>query len=53
VVSAPRDAVARFGAAATLIGAVGGDALIIEGELELPVGELERVHRDGLASLLQ
>ena len=52
VVSAPAEAVARFGAAAQVIGEVGGDALIVDGELELPVAELERVHRDGLASLL-
>ena len=52
VVSGPQEALARFGAAATLIGAVGGEALVIEGELEVPVAELERVHRDGLVSLL-
>jgi phosphoribosylformylglycinamidine synthase len=52
VVSGPADALARFGAAATLIGEVGGDALVIEGQLELPVGELARVHRDGLSRLL-
>jgi phosphoribosylformylglycinamidine synthase len=53
VVSAPRDAVARFGAAATLIGEVGGDALEIAGELSVAVAELARVHSDGLAALLQ
>jgi phosphoribosylformylglycinamidine synthase subunit PurL len=53
VVSAPRDAVARFGAAATLIGKVGGDALEIAGELSVAVAELARVHSDGLAALLQ
>ena len=52
VVSAPRDALVRFGAAATLIGEVGGDALIVEGELWLAIAELARVHRDGLAALL-
>jgi phosphoribosylformylglycinamidine synthase subunit PurL len=52
VVSAPRDAVARFGAAATLIGEVGGDALEIAGELSVAVAELARVHADGLAGLL-
>ena len=52
VVSAPREAVARFGAAAQMIGEVGGDTLAIDGELELPVADLARVHRDGLASLL-
>jgi phosphoribosylformylglycinamidine synthase II len=52
VVSAPREAVARFGAAAHVIGEVGGGALVVEGELDLPVAELARVHRDGLAALL-
>ena len=52
VVSAPREAVARFGAAARVIGEVGGDALVVEGELDLPVAELARVHRDGLAALV-
>ena len=52
VVSGPADALARFGGAARVIGAVGGDALVIEGELDVPVAELERVHRDGLVSLL-
>ena len=52
VVSAPREAVARFGAAAHVIGQVGGDALVVEGELDLPVAELARVHRDGLAALV-
>ena len=33
VVSGPRAALARFGAAATEIGEVGGDALVIDGEL--------------------
>ena len=35
-----------------MIGEVGGDALVVEGELDLPVAELARVHRDGLAALL-
>jgi phosphoribosylformylglycinamidine synthase len=52
VVSGPREALARFGGAARVIGEVGGDALLVEGELELPVAELARVHRDGLAVLL-
>ena len=42
----------RFGAAAHVIGEVGGDALVVEGELDLPVAELARVHRDGLAALV-
>ncbi len=52
VVSGPQEALARFGAAARVIGEAGGDALVIERELELSVAELERVHRDGLVSLL-
>ena len=52
VVSAPRDSLARFGGAALVLGEVGGDTLSIDGTLELPVDELARVHRDGLASLL-
>ena len=52
VVSGPREALARFGAAAIDIGAVEGETLVIEGALELPVVELARVHRDGLAVLL-
>jgi phosphoribosylformylglycinamidine synthase subunit PurL len=52
VVSGARDALARFGAAARVLGEVGGDALVIEGELDVPVAELARVHRDGLAALL-
>jgi phosphoribosylformylglycinamidine synthase len=52
VVSGPREALARFGGAARVIGEVGGDALLVEGDLELPVAELARVHRDGLAVLL-
>ena len=52
VVSGPRAALARFGAAATEIGEVGGDALVIERELELPVAELARAHAEGLVRLL-
>jgi phosphoribosylformylglycinamidine synthase len=52
VVSGPREALARFGAAAQVVGEVGGHALVVEGELELPVAELARVHADGLAALL-
>jgi phosphoribosylformylglycinamidine synthase subunit PurL len=52
VVSGPREALARFGAAAVELGEVGGDVLSIDGELELAVGELARTHRDGLARLL-
>jgi phosphoribosylformylglycinamidine synthase subunit PurL len=52
VVSGPQDALARFGAAARVIGHTGGNALAIDGVLELPVAELARVHRDGLADLI-
>jgi phosphoribosylformylglycinamidine synthase len=52
VVSGPREVLARFGAAARVLGEVGGDTLTIEGELEIPVRELARVHRDGLSALL-
>jgi phosphoribosylformylglycinamidine synthase subunit PurL len=52
VVSGPREALARFGAAARVLGEVGGDALAIDGELDVPVAELARVHREGLAALL-
>jgi phosphoribosylformylglycinamidine synthase II len=53
LVSGPAEAMAAFGAAARVIGEVGGDALAIAGELDLPVAELARVHSDGLAELLQ
>ncbi len=52
VVSGPRAALARFGAAATEIGEVGGDALLIDGELELAVDELSRAHAEGLVRLV-
>ena len=52
VVSGPREVLARFGAAARVLGEVGGDTLAIEGELEIPVAELARVHADGLVALL-
>jgi phosphoribosylformylglycinamidine synthase subunit PurL len=53
LVSGPRAAMTAFGAAARVLGEVGGDALVIDGELDLPVAELARVHADGLAALLQ
>jgi phosphoribosylformylglycinamidine synthase subunit PurL len=52
VVSGPAEALSRFGAAARVIGSVGGEALVVEGALSVAVAELERVHRDGLVSLL-
>ncbi len=35
-----------------MIGEVGGAALVVDGELDLPVAELARVHREGLSRLL-
>jgi phosphoribosylformylglycinamidine synthase subunit PurL len=52
VVSGPAEAMAAFGAAARVIGTVEGDALGIEGALDLPVAELTRVHGAGLAELV-
>jgi phosphoribosylformylglycinamidine synthase len=52
VVSGPREALARFGAAARVIGTVGGDALRIEGVLDVGVADLARAHAGGLADLL-
>jgi phosphoribosylformylglycinamidine synthase len=49
VVSAPAEALAAFGGAATVIGTVGGDALVA-GDLRIGVLELSRVHAEGLAS---
>jgi phosphoribosylformylglycinamidine synthase subunit PurL len=53
LVSGPAEAMAAFGAAARVVGEVGGDALAIAGELDLPVAELAHVHADGLPALLQ
>jgi phosphoribosylformylglycinamidine synthase subunit PurL len=52
VVSAPRDALAALGAAARVIGEVGGETLDIAGERPVEVAELSRVHAQGLAQLL-
>jgi phosphoribosylformylglycinamidine synthase subunit PurL len=52
VVSGRREALARFGGAARIIGTVGGDALLIEGVLEVPLAELSRAHASGLADLM-
>jgi hypothetical protein len=41
-----------FGAAARVIGEVGGDVLAIAGALDLPVALLFRVHAEGLAGRL-
>jgi phosphoribosylformylglycinamidine synthase subunit PurL len=53
VVSGPREALARFGAAAHVLGTVGGEALRIEGVLEIPVADLARTHAAGLADVLR
>jgi phosphoribosylformylglycinamidine synthase II len=53
VASGPRDAFTAFGAAATVIGIVGGDELRISGALALPVRELAGVHADGLGALMR
>jgi phosphoribosylformylglycinamidine synthase II len=52
LVSGPREALAAFGSAARVIGEVGGDALIIDGVLDVPLTELEQAFSGGLASLL-
>ena len=53
VVSGPREALARFGGAARVLGTVGGGALRIEGALDVPLDELSRAHAVGLADLLR
>jgi phosphoribosylformylglycinamidine synthase subunit PurL len=53
VVSCPRESLARFGAAAKVLGIVGGEALRIEGVLDVPVERLGRAHALGLADLLR
>jgi phosphoribosylformylglycinamidine synthase len=53
VVSGPHDAFTAFGAAATVIGIVGGDELRIGAGLSLSVDELAAVHADGLAILMR
>ena len=52
VVSGPASALRAFGAAARIIGTVGGTELTIEGVLSVPVDELRRAHTYGLAELL-
>src|SRR5215207_8995068 len=52
VVTGARDAFAAFGAAAAVIGIVGGDELRIAGALALAVSRLADVHAGGLAALL-
>jgi phosphoribosylformylglycinamidine synthase subunit PurL len=55
VVSGDRDAFGAFGAAAAVIGTVGGESLRLDGShgtVEVAVRELAGVHEDGLATLL-
>jgi phosphoribosylformylglycinamidine synthase len=52
VVSGDAEALKAFGAAARVIGEVGGDVLDIEGVLTVPLIDLERAHSGGLAALL-
>jgi phosphoribosylformylglycinamidine synthase II len=52
VVSGPEQSLRAFGGAATRIGTVGGDALVVEGALSVPVAELSAAHAGGLANLL-
>lgn len=40
------------GAPFTILGTVGGDSLVIEGALEVPVAKLERAYRTGLPKIL-
>jgi phosphoribosylformylglycinamidine synthase len=53
LVSGDPAALRAFGAAARVIGEVGGDALSIDGGLSVPLVDLERAHSDGLADLLR
>jgi phosphoribosylformylglycinamidine synthase II len=52
VVSGSPGAFTAFGAAARIVGTVGGGALVIDGALSVPVAELARTHAGGLAGLL-
>jgi phosphoribosylformylglycinamidine synthase len=52
VVSGPASALAAFGAAARVIGSVGGDTATIDGVLSVPLDELDRAFTYGLADLL-
>jgi phosphoribosylformylglycinamidine synthase subunit PurL len=52
LVSGDAVALKAFGAAARVIGEVGGDALDVEGVLTVPLTDLERAHSLGLADLL-
>jgi len=53
VVSGPAEAMTAFGAAARVIGEVGGDVLAIEGALSVPLVDLDRAFSRGLSDLLE
>ena len=52
LVSGPPEALRAFGAAARVIGEVGGDVLAVDGILDVPLADLRRAHSGGLAGLL-
>jgi hypothetical protein len=60
VVSLPKENAARFvalaqecGAPVIRLGAVGGDRLVVESALDVPVAELARAWRDGIPGVLR
>jgi phosphoribosylformylglycinamidine synthase II len=52
VVSGAWEALSRFGSAVRVLGRTGGDALAVEGVLDVPLADLARAHAGGLADLL-
>jgi phosphoribosylformylglycinamidine synthase len=52
VVSARGEDLDAYGPAARIIGEVGGDALVVDGLLDVPVLDLARIHAEGLTSRL-
>jgi phosphoribosylformylglycinamidine synthase len=52
LVSGPTSALEAFGAAARIIGTVGGSSVTIEGVLDVPLDDLDRAFTHGLADLL-
>lgn len=52
VVSAPAEALRPFGAAARMIGAVGGERMTIAGAIDLPLAELAEAHTGALPRLV-
>jgi phosphoribosylformylglycinamidine synthase len=53
LVSGDAESLRAFGAAARVIGEVGGDALTIDGVLSVPLVDLDRAHAGGLPELLR